>query len=418
MSVAARNRVAVALAVLAFVAAVVASPNFRVEDGPHAEAFAGDFVHEWVGAWMVAHGDRARFYDPGYARAVQHDPAAMGFTWDAGQWLPVVYPPFWYVVVEPLRLLPFRVAALVFVGMMAACFAATVALLLRAAPARRPLLPWMLVASAAFAPLWASLLSAQKGTLLLLLFTATWLLLARGRSAAAGAVFGLVAFKPQLLPVVAGAMLLRGDRRFVAGLAAALAVLAAVSLGVGVDVCRQYLAVAATAGRYVDTPGFPLAQMHCWYGFFRLLLPGAPLAVVQAATALAIAATLAAVAALLRGTPGPAPDALGFAGLVVATILASFHLLQYDLTLLLLPAWLVATRLVDRDPTVERHRLALAALLGALVGAAGLSAAVVGATRVQPTVPLLFALLVVLARVPRAAPAVNPAAAWAMQRGR
>ena len=395
-----RNRLASLCAVVALLAAIATSPNFTVEDGPQVEAFAGDFINEYAGAWMAGHGDWQRFYDLGYARMVQHDPARMGIVWNEALWIPVNYPPFYYAALTPLTRLPFRVAALVFIAIMAACFAVALWLLLRSAPDRRRFLPWILVACGCFGPLWESLLSAQKGTLLLLILTGTWLLYDRGQRAAAGIVFGLIAFKPQLVPVIAIAMLLRREWAFLAGLSITGSVAIAVSLGIGVDVCRQYVAVAATAGRFLDSPGFPLALLHCWYGYFRVLFPDTGLLIPQIATVVAVVGTVALLVPLCRkhDVETAAERALAFSGLVVATILVSFHLNEYDLTMLLLPGWLLGNLLSNAHPTTVPYRRALVGLLCLTFVLSTASSRLVLSLGLQLNVPVLAGLLLVMAR--------------------
>jgi hypothetical protein len=396
-----RNVVATGAVLLVFAAALSYSPNFRWEDGPRASAFGGDFIHEYLGGHLVRHGDRARFYDPAYARELQHDPAVLGFRFDTDQWSPIIYPPFYYLLLSPLSRLPFATANLLFVGLMAACFALTVALLSWAYPRERTLLTWGVALSVCFPPLITNLVMSQKGTLALLVLTGTWVLLDRRRPFAAGLVFGLLAFKPQLTLVIGLAMLLGRQWAFVRGAALTGAALVGLSVMLGVDVCRQYLVVASTMASYIETPGFPLGMMHCWYGFFRLLLAGLPVAIVQGATLLASLATVCTLARLMRGPLALATPrfALQFAGLVAGTVLLSPHLLVYDLTILLLPFFLLA-RLVVQASAPLRHRAWLTRLGVLLVPLTSAPSMLPFATRVQASVPLLLAILIVLARQP------------------
>ncbi len=397
---------AVGFALLVLAALIAFSPNFRQEHDPGASPFAGDFLQEYLGGYLIWEGDHERFYHLDYAIAMQHDPAVMGITFHRDQWLPIIYPPFYYLLVSPLYLLPFKTAAYVWLGLMALCLAITVVLLVRAHPDHPMLMVWFLPAAMLFAPLLENFASSQKGTPALLILTGTYLLLRRPappslsasggegrvREFAAGLVFGLLAFKPQLTLVIGFAMLLKRQWPFVLGGIMTGVVLVGLSLLVGSEACRQYLRISQQMAEYIETPGFQLEKMHCWYGFFKLLLQGRELWLVQAATVLASAVTVALLARLLRGplqfsTPR---FALQFAGLVAGTVLLSPHLLTYDLTILLLPIALLAVNL----SALPERRTAAVWLLVLLYASAGVSPALAEITRVQVTVLLLFAWLI------------------------
>ena len=187
------------------------SPNFRFDSGPHAVPYGGDFLQEWVGGYVVRAGDRSRLYDSAYTEALQHDAGVLGFEFRPDLYIPMVYPPFYYVLLSPLSVLPFATAVWLFLAAMAACFVASLVLL---RPMTRHLAParggagqatgrerllrlgalLALPAAVAFVPFAENLVSVQKGTLVLLLFTATLVLLQGGRELAAGLVFGLQVF--------------------------------------------------------------------------------------------------------------------------------------------------------------------------------------------------------------------------------
>ncbi len=396
-----RNRLAVLAAVAAFIIGLCLSPNFHAGN----TLYAGDFVQEYAGGWMVRHGEASRLYDEARFRAVQHDPAVVGFTWTDDEWQPPSSPPFWSLLAVPLTYLPFRVAALVFVALMAAAFAAALGIALRAFPAQRVHLPFMLLIAGAFSPLWQSLLSAQKTPLLLLLFTASYVLLRRGRPGSAGIVFGLAGFKPQLLLVIAASMLVRRQWRFLAGVAVTACVFGTLCLALEPTTLSQYLAFARLAIDQPNQPWFPLERMHCWYGFFRLLWPGAPAGKVQAATAAAGLGTLFLLIPLWRRRDDTgAVFTLQWAAVIVATILVSPHLLEYDLALLLLPFLLLGVLLAERRPLLEEHRGLVLTMLAAVFVLAGVSRTLLPWTRTQLSVPAMVGLLAVLA-LPRRRPA-------------
>ena len=360
----------------------------------------GDFLQEYVGGHVVRAGDRSRLYDPGYSFALEHDPAVVGFAFDPDRYLPMVYPPFYYLLVAPLSALSYTAATYVWFGLMAGAGAATAWLWRRAVPAAPQLLAWAVPAAAVYAPFLENVSSNQKATVVLLLFTATYYLLGRGRPFAAGVVFGLLAFKPQFVPVVVLAMAWKGQWRFLTGAAATAGVLLGLSLAVGVDACGQYVEFARTAGDYARTAGFPHHRAHGWRAFFHPLAPDSPGAV-RALTLSADAATLVLLVPVMRGRFGADPRRLPlqFAALVAATVLVSPHLLAYDLTVLLLPMLLVLVEVRPGNPFLAgRSRWAIGGVAAFYVLSA-VSTAIASATGVQVTSPLLFALVVGAARV-------------------
>jgi hypothetical protein len=390
----------VAFAVLLFAVIALGGANFRWHDGPFTHPFAGDFVHEYIGGYIILHGDRGRFYDREYAKQLEHDPAVAGFEWQSEQWYPMIYPPFYYLLVAPLYLLPIRAAALVWLALMIAAFTTAMVLLARRFP-DRTILPWALPAGVFFVPMLESFSSDQKASVILLILTGTYLLVEHGRPFAAGAVFGLIAFKPQLALVIGPAMLLKRQWGFVAGSAVTVSVLVGLCFVVGPDVCRQYFEVSRGMGRYIETAGYQIDRMHCWLGFFRLLLPAPdwPLESVQFCTVAASAVTVGVLVWLLWGTPvlGKAGFAVQFSGLVIATLLLSPHLLTYDLGPLLLPMVLLTVHATEPASPLAEHGRLLLWLVGLLYLLGGFSIRLAALVPVQVSVLVMFGLLGVLA---------------------
>jgi alpha-1,2-mannosyltransferase len=381
-------------AVLALAFAV--SPNFRWSDAPRPSPYAGDFLHEYVGGWVVREADPARLYDVAYFSAAQHDPALTGFTWPSEQFFQALHPPFYYLWVAPLSLLDYRCAAHLWAVLGVAALVASV-LLLGGSDARvRRWLGCALALFLLYTPVAETLVSGQKSTFLLLLFTATYALLARGRPLFAGAVFGLVALKPQLLLVVALAMLAKRDWRFVAGMAVTGAALAAQSLLLGWDACTGWL------GAIIDPlPQRELAlRAHSWLGFAQLLLGENRGPAVLGLTAALVAATALALARVLRGPlVYDAPRfRVQFSAMVLATPLVSPYLFKtYDLAIFVVPLFLLAREWFTAPPAgAVLRRLWLVSLL-AVFAMGGASAAIAERIPIQCSALASFALLLVLA---------------------
>lgn len=400
------------IAAVAVIAMLVLSPNFRWRTGPEITPYAGDFIQEWVGGYVVRAGDRQRLYDGPYTMALQHDAQVMGFEFRPDLYIPIVYPPFYYLLVSPLAALPFRAAAHVWVALILVWFGLSATLLrsMLITPVTGPVVEsdetterrWRLFALLAlpaavgFAPFAENLVSAQKATLVLLLFTATLLLLERGKPFAAGLVFGLQAFKPQLAVIVPLAMLFMGQWRFVAGVGCTVLVLLGISLGVGLDACREYFVLMSGAADYIRAQPDYLHRLHGLYAFFTLMA-GGPTFLARAGALIGMAVVVWSLAGLLRRPiePGSERFRLQFAGLTVATPLLSPHLLTYDLTLLLLPLSLVAFALLRGTLPPERRQLVLWLTVG-LYLACGLGPPLARQTGVQLTTPLMLGLLLAL----------------------
>jgi hypothetical protein len=390
------------------------SPNFHPASGPDASPYAGDFLNEWVGGWVVRTGDPAKLYDRGYTTPLQHDAGLVGFEFRKDDYLPMVYPPFYYLAVSPLSALPFRTAAGLWAAVSLACLAASLGLLGRAArpggtldmvaPAVDPtsiriwgaVRKWAVLAAVTSVPVIENIASSQKGAVLLLVLTATFLLLRRGQRFAAGVAFGFQVFKPHLAIVIPAAMLLKGKWRFVAGTLASMLALAGLSLVVGRGPSADYLRFLTGVTEYVGAQPAYLHREHCIYGFFTLLA-GGPTTTARIATVATFTVTLWLLARLLAGPlDTAAPRFLAqFSGLVLATVLLSPHILTYDLTMLLLPLWLTAVLLFGGFFPPRRRRAAFWVLV-ALYVAAGVSPLVAQRTRIQLSTPIMVALLALL----------------------
>ncbi len=395
-----RNCLAAGIAVVFILCMPLFAPNFKTDRDPGRDGpLPGDFAQEYLGAYIIVHGDHLLFYDLQYASSLQHDPGIMGMVISEKDFLPMIYPPFYYFLIAPLAWLPFLMAAVVWLIIMAGSLGLTVWLLARAYPEHPALWTWGLAGAFFFVPLLEDLASGQKATLALLILTATFLLLDRGRPLLAGLVFGLLAFKPQLTLVVGFAMLIKLQGRFLFGGTITGAFLVGLSLFVGLDVCGQYLQLSQNMAEYIDRAGFKMEKMHCWYGFWKLLLSGQPLAVVQIATGVCSLATIAVLARLLWGpiAYGRPAFARQFAGMIIATVLLSPHLLTYDLTILLLPLFLLLHLLLTHADALQGRQGQVIWGLVLLYVAAGVSPALARLTHVQVTVLILFALLATIA---------------------
>jgi alpha-1,2-mannosyltransferase len=396
------------------------TPNFRWSHDLRESPFAGDFLQEWVGARAVATGQAERLYDLAWIQRYQHDPSQVGFEWSKDQYLPMVYPPFYYLLLAPIAAIPYFWAAWSWAVVMVAGWWLATWTMLRAAVAQEgafrlstPVgrgsqfdwaasLPWLFTVSLLFPPLLESLISGQKGTICLAILTGTFVLLNAGRPMAAGMLYGLIAFKPQLALCIGLAMLFSRQWRFVAGALGTLAVLLTAGLGLGVGVWGEYLQWGLQSGSYAETPGYSLAKSHSLHTLFLPHTEG-PLGWAQRiASWLLVGLVVNWLRRLLSGglAFGEGHGAVQFSGLVIATVLLSPHFYTYDLTILLLPIALLSCPGVrERLPGRGAWKTAFPA---AVFVAGAVGAPLAGVTGVQWTSIVLLLGLWLLTQQPRA----------------
>ena len=371
------------------------SANFREPESGEEMLSGGDYVQFFVAAQLIRHGQNDRLYDFEHVRAFQHDPAVIPYEWDPDVFGLYAYPPFFVWFCLPFSYLPFHIGAMAWVVMMAGFLLAAVVLLARTVPGGRGWFGWALLGCLLYRPVVMSLYTCQNATLSLFVITLCYVLLGRGRPFAAGAAFALLAFKPQLTLVIGLAMLGTRQWRFLVGAVAGGLVLLGASLAISPSATVDYIRLAPGMSKWIDMPGMPIERMSCWYGFWRLAFVGQPLHYAQAATVVTSVATLVPLVLILRRRPSP-DSAAWFAALVLGTVVLSPHLLSYDLTLLLLPLYLLATQVPQDGPAHPLGRLRLWVVL--LFAGACLSEPIAAATGVQVIVPLIVITLVVLAR--------------------
>jgi len=405
-------RVVLLVSVLFVSLVFLRSPNYVQFSDAGTAPFAGDFLQEWVGGYAVRTIGAAGLYDESKIRSLQHDEQLVGFRWDQSHYFAMVYPPFHYVLLSPLSYLPYKAAAWLFTLAMVGCYFATGTLLVRdtlasaessgtrdALQVKLRFAPWCIAAGLFFVPLISNITTAQKGTLCLLLFTGTYLLLKSNRSFSAGAAFGLLLFKPQLVLIIGLVMLMKKQWRFLAGVATAASLYASIMLALGPDVCWQYLHFLTGVTEYVHTSGYDLYKSHCLYGFITLLAGGKATIAVKCITVLAAVFVFGFLWQIIYGKFNPSGDrfSLQFSGLVIASLLLSPHLFTYDLTILLLPMWLLTVDALRSGVNQTARQAMLWPIIGLFV-VAGFSHVVAAAGGLQLTTLFMLALLFTIRR--------------------
>jgi hypothetical protein len=383
------------------------SPNFGGRAADALTPPAGDFLQEWVGGYLIATGEGDRLYDADYFQSLQHDPDLVGVCWDKQVYFPPVYPPFHYFLVSPLGRIPFPWASVLWsawlvTGLVAACWLlsggieAVVDLggqptvrgeTLWPGLSRHALTGWLLLAAVLYPPVMESLSSSQKGTLLLFAYVLAYRLHITGHVWCAGLVFGLVGIKPQLAWLVPMVMLVRGEWRFVAGMAITITILIAGSLLVSRSAWIDYGHFLRGASAYARTPGYEyyLHRAPSLVGFWTLIA-GAESRWTWWAVAITSGVAVVALLAVAWRTrsAGPQAHVRIFSAAMVATCLVSPHLFAYDLAILLLPTWLM----------VARWRPSLGGARGPLAGCAVLYGAACTASPIAQLTGIQIATLV------------------------
>ncbi len=294
-----------------------------------------DYLAHWTGGRLLLDGDTARLYDPDVQHAVQ-GPVSGGapdVSW-------FVSPPVTALLFAPLAALPYLASGalwtLVSVGLVVAAMVVL-----------RPLYPrlrsrhWGVVTLvvAASQPLLELVGAGQDSALTLLVWASTTRLLGAGRPRTAGAVLALGIVKPQLF--LLGALVLLLQRRWSALVAwlATTALLVAVSAAVtgpGTWTAWAEVPFSSLYQRAVQS-----AQAFKMVGVPSFLVSLAPTGWSGAAQAVGLAVSLGLVVAfslaVLRGPRDAVAPVWALAALT--TVVASPHLLSYDL-LLALPALL------------------------------------------------------------------------------
>lgn len=211
-----------------------------------------------------------------------------------------------------------------------------------------------------FAPTTTCLLLGQDSTLMLLVYTITFILLKRGHHFLAGCVLACGLFKFNLVLPFTVILLLRRQWALLKGLTLIGGLLVVLSVVIsGWRVLISYPKFLFFDSLYQQIGGFAPDFMPNVRGISFLLsgrhLHGPVLAGFVAITSLLILWIAA------RSWRDVELD-LSFAAAVLATILASYHIYDYDLMLILLPACIIVARISSSGMALVNSKLLLASL--------------------------------------------------------
>lgn len=306
------------------------------------------------------------------------------------------YSPVIALFAAPLARLPFPSAMAVFSALSVALYCCAVGLLTRVTASQWNVRAPLVLFAAAWPTVFVLLRYGQLSALSLLVVSAATFAAARSRVGLAGLVLGLLVYKPNLLVTPVLLFLMMREWRLLAGLAMGAGAQLLVDLAVvGPLGMRQYIGVLINLAQRPELVQFFPAESHSVRGFVRLLLPWPGLVTVTGLVAIPLATWLAVRVWHRHHDWRPRWSAL-----VTAALLASPHLLTYDLLLLAVPLVLIADWQIEasRGDTPEEWRWGLALLyFGAWPGTF-----IARLYHVQISTVGMLLVLWLLARAPRA----------------
>lgn len=333
---------------------LLGNPNYQWHT-ERTSPFGADFVQEWVAGDMLLSGAAEHIYDRAAFQQWQHDADRLGFEWPQSQYYPAVYPPPYYCVTAPLACLPYRVAAIAWLCLLVAAYAASASLTMRtyanstnmASTRGAPSLTRGVVIGATpilwclgllLPAMFFGCVLGQKGSLWLLVVSSSVYLLTQNRPVAAGCVAALLTLKPTLCGLLPLAMLLTGQWRFCLGFcSASVAIYGGSALCLPYSMWSDYLQVVRGATEYQGNSGYRSG----WSTSLMTLLTaaGAPKLLGVAAMGASLLALMGrCVLMACRSTdrnPMTNPECLWL--LLIGTAILSPHAYFYDLTWLMLP---------------------------------------------------------------------------------
>jgi hypothetical protein len=320
---------------------------------------------------MRGDADFAMFYTAGsmvragYAHQIYNYDAETRFQNELVSKTPAPYThlPYEALLFAPLSALPYRVAYCTFLLLNLGLATSTLFLMPRAD------VHWLAAATvASFFPVSAAIADGQDSIILLVITCVAWFLFGRKREWLAGNLLALGLFRFQIVLPIAGLMFLWRRGRFVAGFVMSAAVLLVLSGWLaGFDqlaVYGSHLLSLSTMTR--PETGYSISQSQAR----RMVSLRALLANTLPSTHIAQAITLLASIALLLWV-ARLGQVLGrkyqFALAVALSVLVSYHLFVYDLTILLIPM-IAALELAKNEGSRTAHAAVLIPLLATPVG--------------------------------------------------
>ena len=348
-----------------------------------------DFVQFYALGRLAAEGRSDELLNPESMRRAQLE----GVPESRNDFYPALYGPQVGVVLAPLGRLSYSVALVAWSLTAAVVYLLSISYLLRRSAALRQHAMVVLLAAVAYPPFWLLIQHGHLTVVATAVFVGAWAALRAGHPLTAGALLGLLAYKPPLLVPIAAVLVCAGAWRLLVGLAVGILVQftpAWLAAGPGAlyDYADLLSRLPAQASSLITRP----EQLQGWRGFWVLLTGKTTLAVVLYGVSAVATVIMAAAAWRRHDVPSVRMSVLG-----LSVGLASPHLYTYDLVVLA-PVWFWLTEWYVARPGASRAfgRALYLGYLAPLVGP------LVAVTRIQFVAPLLLVLLLALWREGRA----------------
>jgi hypothetical protein len=334
----------IVIAAVAYVMDLLRQTRVDLTDGIR-RPFGDDFLNFWSGAYLALHGRAAEIYD--FAAFNTFQASVVGPHIDSYYYS---YPPVLLLLTAPLALIPYVPALGVWLA--ATWYGFYRALKLTGGQ-------HLLLLSLATPALFVNAVGGQNGALTAALLGGGLALVDR-RPLAAGVLFGLLAYKPQLALMLPFAMIAGGRWRTVcAAGATALLLVAASAVIFGPDRWLEYQQNVSQFRTVILEDGTGIVhRMVSVFVFARRL--GASAGIAYAVQAVAAAVAIFFVArSWRRDDPAPIRNAM----VVIGTCLATPYLHDYDLTVgAFVVVWLHMAEADSRIPALW-IRIAMAMVL-------------------------------------------------------
>ena len=295
---------------------------------------APDFLSFWAAGRLVADGHPAFVYD------IARHHAAEAYAVPGVSLLPFPYPPFVLPIFVPFGLLPFWIGFAAWLALTAAFYVAVTR-------------GWVEVRlSLAQAGAAANFITGQNGFLTSGIFIAGARLIG-ARPFLAGAILGLLGFKPQLAILLPVALLAGREWRAIAGgIASALALLALGFLLFGAASYSAFIAILPQFSQWLSAGRWPWGELASTYALLSWF--GVPKAI-----AAAVHACVALGAAAVTAWAWARKSERRVEILAAAALLIPPYLFTYDALLLTLPLGWLANRRERRAEFVAVWLLAV-----------------------------------------------------------
>jgi alpha-1,2-mannosyltransferase len=292
---------------------------------PNGKPIGSDFSSFYAAGSLVLDGKASAVYDMAahYAREQQLFGAATPYY----AWF---YPPIFLFVATPLALLPYALALAVWQSSSFALYLFAIGAILRVARRDSEAIAraW-LPAAAAFPAVFINLGHGQNGLLTAGLLGLALTNLPR-RPVLSGLLFGLCAYKPQFALAIPVALLAGGHwRTIVAAAVTVILLVLAAHLAFGADIWWAFAASTETSRKLLLEQGdVGFEKLQSTFAVVRMWGGG-----ISLAYALQGAVSLAALGGIALAWRSTSDFDLKAALLIVATLLGSPHVLDYDLVI-------------------------------------------------------------------------------------